>query len=61
MSLAYLIACVLPTVAGASVFLALSPARCEGWRSATAGYGIVLGLLLTSALTALTARADKEG
>ena len=58
MSLVYLIAWLLPLLAGAAIVLAVNPARGCGWRSAAAGYGIVIGLILTAGLTALSARND---
>jgi hypothetical protein len=58
MSLSYVIAWLLPLVAGVSVYCAFGPARGPGWRSAALGHGVVLGLLIVSALTALAARSD---
>jgi hypothetical protein len=58
MSLSYAIASLLPLLAGMSVYCAFAPLRGPGWRSAAAGHGMVFGLLLVAALTALTARGD---
>ena len=63
MSLVYLIAWVLPVLAGIGAYQALdrvldTNAPSPGSRSAAVGYGIVLGLLLVSASTALMAHAD---
>jgi hypothetical protein len=57
-SLSYAIAWLVPLLAGIAIVLALTPARSDGWRSAAAGYGAVLGLMLTAAMTALGARGD---
>ncbi len=58
MTLALLLAWLLPTATGTAVWLALSPGRGPGWWAAALGHGIVFGLLLTAAATALFARAD---
>ena len=58
MNVATLFAWVLPLLAGSALYLAASPARPLGWRAATAGYGIVIGLLLVSVFTAICARHD---
>lgn len=58
MSVATLLAWLLLLFAGSAVFLAASPARPPGWRAAAAGYGIAIGLLLVSVITAIFARHD---
>jgi hypothetical protein len=58
MSASYLIAGLLPLLAGMVVYVAFSPQRAAGWRSAVLGHGSVFGLLLVSAATALGARSD---
>jgi hypothetical protein len=58
MSLAYLSAWALPILAGICIYLVFDRVRGAGWGSAAAGYGIAFGLLLVSALTSLSARAD---
>ncbi len=58
--LAMLLAWLLPITAGVAAYLALCPARSPGWCSAALGYGIVFGLLLAAAATALLARADTQ-
>jgi hypothetical protein len=58
LSIALLVAWIVPLAAGCAIWLALNPARGPGWRAATAGQGCVLGLLLAAAVTAMTARAD---
>ncbi|MEP6940489.1 MAG: hypothetical protein ABI846_12065 [Rudaea sp.] len=58
MNVATLFAWLLPLLVGAAVYLAASPERLPGWRSAAGGYGIVIGLLLVSACTAIVARSD---
>ncbi|MDR3388408.1 MAG: hypothetical protein P4L92_15275 [Rudaea sp.] len=58
MTLALLLAWLLPSAAGTLAWLALNPARGPGWLAAALGYGIVSGLLLAAAATASFARAD---
>jgi hypothetical protein len=54
------LAWVLPIAAGVAAYLALCPQRGAGWRVAALGQGIVFGLLLAAAATALFARADTQ-
>ena len=58
MSAALILAWLLPPIAGIAAWLAISPRRGPGWLAAAFGYGLVLGLLLAGAATALFARAD---
>src|SRR5450432_932001 len=58
MSLALLLAWLLPLATGAGAYAALNPRRESGWGAATLGYGSVFGLLLAAAATALFARTD---
>jgi len=58
MSFSYVIAWLLPLATGVAAYLAFDRARAAGWRCSAAGYGFVFGLLLVSALTALSARVD---
>jgi len=58
MSAAFVLAWILPLVCGMAVYAAIDPRSAPGRRAAVFGYGLVLGLLLTAAATALCARAD---
>ena len=58
MSLAFVIAWLLPLAAGCAVWLALVPRRGPGWLAAALGHGIVAGMLLAAACTSLFARTD---
>jgi hypothetical protein len=58
MTLALVLAWLLPLTAGTAVWLALNPLRGRGWVAAALGHGIVFGLLLAAGATALFARAD---
>jgi hypothetical protein len=58
MSLALLLAWLLPLAAGVATYAAFNPRREAGWIAATLGYGSVFGMLLAAAATALFARAD---
>jgi hypothetical protein len=58
MTAAFAFAWLLCFASGAAVWLALSPRRVPGWRSAALGHGLLLGMLLATAATALVARAD---
>jgi hypothetical protein len=58
MSLALLLAWLLPLAAGVTAYAALNPRREAGWIAATLGHGSVFGMLLAAAATALFARAD---
>ncbi|MGH8042591.1 MAG: hypothetical protein ACREPN_11160 [Rudaea sp.] len=58
MNVALCIAWLLPLVAGVSLWLALNPVRRAGWLAAACGHGLVFGLLLAAAATAVFARAD---
>ncbi len=58
MSLALLLAWLLPLAAGVATYAVFNPRREAGWIAATLGYGSVFGMLLAAAATALFARAD---
>ncbi len=58
MSLALVIAWILPIVAGVAAYAAFDARRAPGYRAAAFGYGVVFGLLLAGAATDLFARAD---
>ena len=58
MTLTLLLAWMLPLAAGVAGWLALNPRRRPGWIAAALGHGMVFGLLLAGAATALFARAD---
>ncbi len=58
MSLAFVVAWLLPLAAGCALWLALVPRREPGWLAAALGHGVVAGMLLAAAATSLFARAD---
>jgi hypothetical protein len=58
MSLALLLAWLLPLAAGVAMYAAMNPRRDAGWIAAMLGYGCVFGMLLAGAAVALFARAD---
>ena len=58
MTLALLLAWVLPWAAGVAVFCTLSAPRLPGWLPAALGHGLVIGLLLAALACELFARAD---
>lgn len=51
-----ILAWLLVVTSGACVYRAIAPARDDGWRSATLGYGTLIGLLLTAFAVSLSAR-----
>jgi len=58
MSLAYVFAMVLPICAGVALYLACAGLANPSERASALGYGATFGLLLTAAITSLSARAD---
>ena len=60
MSIALLLAWVLPWAAGTALFCLLSTPRVAGWVPAALGHGLVLGMLLAAAAADVFARADTE-
>lgn len=58
MSGALLLAWLLPLACGFAAYRAIDPRTVPGHLVATLGYGIIIGLLLTSAASALCTRAD---
>jgi hypothetical protein len=60
MSAAFIVAWLLPVIAGAALIFALNPRRASGWLFNVAGYGIVFGMLIASAATSLAARGDTQ-
>ena len=51
------LAWLIVVTSGACVYRAIAPARGDGWRSATLGYGTLIGLLMTAFVVSLSARA----
>ena len=60
MTLALLLAWVLPWAAGVAVFCVLTAPRLPGWVAAALGHGLVLGMLVAALGTDLFARSDTQ-